>query len=61
MATENSYVTLRDHLVPRAGPEAEARKEIDRRLEAAGWILQDRRDVNPLAALGVAVREYPMK
>ncbi|MDQ2912539.1 MAG: DEAD/DEAH box helicase family protein [Chloroflexota bacterium] len=47
--------------MPRAGAEATARKEIDRRLEAAGWILQDRDDVNPLAGEGVAVREFPLK
>lgn len=40
-------------------PEAEARLEIDRKLEAAGWKVQDRKMMNIAAALGVAVREYP--
>jgi type I restriction enzyme R subunit len=47
--------------VPRSGPEARAREEIDRRLHDAGWLLQDRDEVNPLAGLGVAVREFPLK
>lgn len=41
-------------------PEAFARKEIDRQLEAAGWIIQDRRAVNLHAGSGVAVREFPL-
>lgn len=40
-------------------PEEEARAEIDRLLEAAGWAIQDRRDMNRHASTGVAVREYP--
>ena len=40
-------------------PEAKARELIDKRLTQAGWVLQDLRDVNPVASLGVAVREYP--
>jgi type I restriction enzyme R subunit len=40
-------------------PEAKAREVIDKKLEQAGWLLQDMRQFNPLAALGVAVREYP--
>jgi hypothetical protein len=27
-------------------------------LEAAGWVLQDKKDFNPNASLGVAVREF---
>jgi type I restriction enzyme R subunit len=42
-----------------ASPEAEARKNIDRQLEAAGWIIQDRKDTNLAAGPGVAVREFP--
>jgi len=42
-------------------PEQEARKEIDRLLEAAGWLIQDRRDANIQAGPGVAVREFPLK
>ncbi|MBK3776183.1 DEAD/DEAH box helicase [Azospirillum brasilense] len=41
-------------------PEAEARKSIDRLLEAAGWVLQDYQAFNRSAALGVAVREFPL-
>ena len=40
-------------------PEEQARVRIDERLEQAGWVLQDLRQVNPFASLGVAVREYP--
>jgi type I restriction enzyme R subunit len=39
--------------------EARAREEIDRQLEAAGWLIQDRGSVNVKAGLGVAVREFP--
>jgi type I restriction enzyme, R subunit len=44
-----------------AKPEAEARKEIDRQLGEAGWLVQDRAAANPQAALGVAIREFPLK
>ena len=40
-------------------PEEKARQRIDTRLEQSGWVLQDFKDVNPMASLGVAVREYP--
>lgn len=40
-------------------PEAEARKIIDRKLEKAGYIIQDMRTLNPNASLGVVVREFP--
>lgn len=40
-------------------PEEKARKAIDGRLEQSGWIIQDLAMVNPMASLGVAVREYP--
>ncbi len=43
-----------------AAPEEKARKRIDLQLEAAGWVVQDREDMNPGAGLGVAVREYPL-
>jgi type I restriction enzyme R subunit len=42
-------------------PEARARVEIDRMLEAAGWVVQDARSVNLSAAQGIAVREFVMK
>ncbi len=40
-------------------PEEKARIEIDKKLSAAGYILQDMAEFNPSGALGVAVREYP--
>ncbi len=42
-------------------PEEQARKNIDTLLEKAGWIIQDRNQLNLGAGLGVAVREYPLK
>ena len=39
-------------------PEERARELIDKRLEQSGWVIQDMRQVNPTASLGVAVREY---
>lgn len=41
------------------GPEEKARLEIDRKLTQAGWVIQDRKRLNLLAGLGVAVREFP--
>lgn len=41
-------------------PEALARRVIDAQLEAASWVVQDRAEMNRTAALGVAVREYPL-
>ena len=40
-------------------PETKARLLIDQKLESAGWIVQDMRQLNLSAGLGVAVREYP--
>ena len=40
-------------------PEQIARKQIDQMLVQAGWQVQDLKDINTGAALGVAVREYP--
>lgn len=40
-------------------PEAKARALIDSKLEAAGWVIQDMKQINLGAASGVAVREYP--
>lgn len=40
-------------------PEQQARDRIDARLAQAGWIIQDMKELNPGAGLGVAVREYP--
>jgi type I restriction enzyme R subunit len=41
--------------------EEEARELIDALLEAAGWQVQDYKQLNLGAALGVAVREFPLK
>ena len=41
-------------------PEAEARQEIDRLLQAAGWAVQDVGAANIHAARGVAIREFPL-
>ena len=40
-------------------PEQRARQTIDRKLREAGWEIQDLNRINPIAALGVAVREFP--
>jgi len=42
-------------------PEEEARKKIDALLELAGWLVQDYKDLNLGAGVGVAVREFPLK
>lgn len=41
-------------------PEQKSRQQIDRQLEQAGWIVQDYRQLNITAGLGVAVREFPL-
>jgi len=45
---------------PRSGPEQEARRRIDADLVVAGWIVQDRDEVNLSASRGVAVREFAL-
>lgn len=40
--------------------EAKTRLEIDRKLEQAGWVVQDKKKLNLHASLGVAVREMPV-
>jgi type I restriction enzyme R subunit len=40
-------------------PEQKAREIIDRKLQEAGWTIQDVAQLNPSASLGVAVREFP--
>lgn len=42
-------------------PEQKARQEIDRQLDAAGWVVQDYRDIHITAGPGVAVREFPLQ
>ncbi|WP_432160281.1 type I restriction endonuclease [Streptomyces sp. NRRL F-5630] len=54
--------TARDAIIHRAQRKAplneiDARKEIDRLLRAAGWVVPDRSEINPMAGRGVAVRE----
>ncbi len=41
-------------------PEQRARMDVDAALESAGWIIQDRADMNVAAGTGVAVREFKM-
>jgi type I restriction enzyme, R subunit len=41
-------------------PEAQARKEIDRLLQAAGWHVCGMKDANIHAKRGVALREFPL-
>lgn len=47
---------------PRGGntPEEQARIQIDRDMEQAGWIVQYRDEMNLFAGLGVAIREFPL-
>ena len=42
-------------------PEQHARQKIDELLDAAGWKLQSRDELNLAAGRGVAVREFPLK
>ncbi|HUW19514.1 MAG TPA: hypothetical protein VMW16_09445 [Sedimentisphaerales bacterium] len=42
-------------------PEEEAREIVDELLAGAGWVVQDHRNLNLAAGLGVAVREFPLK
>jgi type I restriction enzyme, R subunit len=41
-------------------PEEKARQKIDQLLVDAGWIIQDHKDLNLGASMGVAVREFPV-
>ena len=41
-------------------PEQQARQNIDKMLEDAGWVIQDLKRMNLGAALGVAIREFPV-
>jgi len=47
--------------MPASTPEAEARVNIDQMLEASGWLVQDMKQLNLGASVGVAVRELPLK
>jgi type I restriction enzyme, R subunit len=44
-----------------SSPEARARESIDCQLNAAGWLVQSRDEMNITAGRGVAVREFPLK
>jgi type I restriction enzyme R subunit len=44
-----------------AQPEQQAREEIDRLLQAAGWCVFDLAEANIHAARGVAIREFPLE
>ena len=41
-------------------PEQRARREIDANLNAAGWTVQDRQDLDLTAGRDIAVREFAM-
>ena len=42
-------------------PEELAGQNIDKQLEACGWIIQSRRSLNLYAGRSVAVREFPLE
>jgi type I site-specific restriction endonuclease len=42
-------------------PEEKARQKIDQLLQEAGWSIQDHKDLNLGASLGIAVREFPLE
>ena len=42
-------------------PEQKARVEIDAKLVASGWLVQNREDMDLTAGRCIAVREFPMK
>ncbi len=42
-------------------PEQKARREIDAKLIASGWLLQNRDELDLTAGRGIAIREFPMK
>src|SRR5882672_3764251 len=42
-------------------PEQKARREIDSSLAEAGWLVQNRDELDLTAGRGIAVREFPMK
>ncbi|MBI3921194.1 MAG: restriction endonuclease subunit R, partial [Armatimonadetes bacterium] len=42
-------------------PEEKARQNIDGLLNQAGWKVQDLKELNLGASLGVAVREFPLR
>jgi type I restriction enzyme R subunit len=49
-----------DSYVPET-PEQRARREIDINLTGAGWLVQNRDEIDLTAGRGIAVREFQMK
>src|ERR1700681_876605 len=41
-------------------PEQKSRQDIDRQLKQTGWLVQNYRDMDISAGLGVAIREFPL-
>ncbi|WP_234796749.1 DEAD/DEAH box helicase family protein [Mycolicibacterium porcinum] len=41
--------------------EIQSRRIIDKQLSDAGWLIQDYAEMNPMAGVGVAVREFPVE
>ena len=41
-------------------PEDQARLDIDKMLEASGWVIQDFKELDLSAGFGIAVREFPL-
>ena len=42
-------------------PEQKARENIDKLLTQSGWTIQDFKNLNPAASIGIAVREFPVE
>ena len=42
-------------------PEQKARQKIEQQLVQCGWTVQNYREMNISAGLGVAIREFPLK
>ena len=55
-----TYFFIARNKIPYMKPEAEARENIDEVLKQAGWTIQDLKELNLGASLGVAVREFPL-
>ena len=47
--------------MPPESPEHKARREIDAKLVASGWLVQNREEMDLTAGRAIAVREFPMK
>ena len=53
-------ILIGENPLPLHTPEEQARGQIDQALQAAGWCVQDRADMNLSAGEGVAIREFKM-